>query len=82
MKLQMRINKMLIDWKPVDFTGLSSVEERMEYLRELAYLMYGLHIHKVIAFNREPVFFIDRVESEMNYERENFNYDIDKTPNK
>lgn len=81
MKLQMRINKMLIDWKNVDFTGLSTVEERTEYLRELAFLMYGLHIRKVIAFNREPVFFIDRVESEMNYERENFNYDIDKTPN-
>ena len=74
MYLQMHLGKMLIDWHEVDFTGLNTVFEREDYLQRIANEMYWKHYTKIKMSVKTPVFFIDRVESEMNYEKENFNY--------
>lgn len=67
MHLEMHIGRVCYAKVEIDFTGTGTTNERMVYLENLAEELYVEHF-KVIKRTRQPVFYIDHVQSRMNEE--------------
>jgi hypothetical protein len=68
MYLKMYIGKLLVARWEIEFTGMHTAMERQQHGEEIALDMYIKHYDKVRQSKQKPVFFIDHVQSKMNYQ--------------
>lgn len=66
--LLMYLDNLLIAKTELDYTGIETITEIMEYQRREAIEMYDKSITHFFIESKKPVFFIDRVPSKLNYE--------------